>query len=200
MLSLSKHNTNQVIIIGAGLAGIMAALAAHEEGADVILIDRGPIGTGTNSALANGMFSTPNATYDSEAYIRNTMETGRHLNNNETVRLVAREAPQFFPLLRSMGIPVREYPDRQTVESPVSGTIPGVTMMRKLAEKVLSLDRLRIMKGFYSTDLVVENGRILGIKGIDKTGEEIYLPSPAVILATGGAGAIYGRNDNQKKI
>ncbi len=40
-----------VIVIGAGLAGIVAAYAAQAEGAQVILIDRGSIGLGTNSAL-----------------------------------------------------------------------------------------------------------------------------------------------------
>lgn len=40
-----------VIVVGAGLAGMTAALAAEQAGADVILVDRGPIGTGTNSAL-----------------------------------------------------------------------------------------------------------------------------------------------------
>ncbi len=46
-----------VIVIGAGLAGMTAALAAKQNGAEVILVDRGPIGTGTNSALSNRVFS-----------------------------------------------------------------------------------------------------------------------------------------------
>ena len=48
-----------VIVIGGGLAGMTAAIAAHEKGAEVILLDRGSMGTGTNSALANGLFHGP---------------------------------------------------------------------------------------------------------------------------------------------
>jgi monoamine oxidase len=49
--------SRQVIVIGAGLAGMSATLAAHGEGADVILMARGEIGLGTNSAMANGVFA-----------------------------------------------------------------------------------------------------------------------------------------------
>ncbi|RPI00603.1 MAG: FAD-dependent oxidoreductase, partial [Zetaproteobacteria bacterium] len=48
-----------VVVVGAGLAGMTAALVAEQAGAGVILVDRGPIGTGTNSALSNGAFSGP---------------------------------------------------------------------------------------------------------------------------------------------
>ena len=46
-----------VIIVGGGLAGIMAAFSAQAEGAEVLLIDRGSIGVGTNSILAGGVGS-----------------------------------------------------------------------------------------------------------------------------------------------
>ena len=47
------------VVIGAGLAGMIAAWSAARHGAEIFLLDRGPIGTGTNSSLANGVFAGP---------------------------------------------------------------------------------------------------------------------------------------------
>nr|MBC8391221.1 FAD-binding protein [Deltaproteobacteria bacterium] len=50
---------DRVIIIGAGLAGIVAAFAAHRKGVEVLVLDRTGSGLGTNSAMANAMFNGP---------------------------------------------------------------------------------------------------------------------------------------------
>src|SRR5512135_101269 len=68
-----------VIVIGAGLAGMMAAYAAQAEGAQVLLIDKGSIGRGTNTALANGVFAAPTSDYDFEDYIEDTIQAGRKI-------------------------------------------------------------------------------------------------------------------------
>jgi len=46
-----------IIVAGTGCAGLIAALAAEREGAEVLLVDRGPLGIGSNSAMANGVFA-----------------------------------------------------------------------------------------------------------------------------------------------
>ena len=51
----------RVIVIGAGLAGIVTAYSAQEAGAEVLILDRSGAGLGTNSALANGVFCAPRA-------------------------------------------------------------------------------------------------------------------------------------------
>ena len=72
----------RVIIIGAGLAGLTAAHAAAKEGAAVLVVDRGPIGIGTNSSLANGFFAGPSEKYSREDYIRDTLRAGRGSTGN----------------------------------------------------------------------------------------------------------------------
>ena len=191
---------SKVIIIGAGLAGMVAAVKAGQEGADVILLDRGPIGTGSNSSLANGQFSGPTPTYDTQTFIRDTLTVGRDLNRHTRVHLLAQRAPEAFTFLRSLGVPLQDSPSRKIVESPVPSVIRGITMVKKIAEKLRASGQIRTVQGFYTTDIVVRDNRVYGIRGISRTAEEIFIPSAAVILATGGAGAIYLRNDNQKKI
>jgi succinate dehydrogenase/fumarate reductase flavoprotein subunit len=192
-----KNMEKKVIIIGAGLAGLTAAYAAQAEGAEVLLIDKGPIGLGTNTALANGVFACPTSGYEAEAYVEDTLQVGRRINYVKYVKHIAWEAPGALGLLKSLGLNFKER--RGLLEVPVTHPqeIPGRILVKTLTEKVLALNRIKVLRNFYVTELVREE-RIKGLWGFDETGEEIFLPGSAVILATGGAGAIYRRNDNQR--
>ena len=89
-----------VIIIGAGLSGMIAAHAAREEGASVLLVDRSGIGIGSNSAMSNGRFFSPTETYGLDEYIKDTIAIGKHLNNPKIVKQVGKEAPKAVTSLR----------------------------------------------------------------------------------------------------
>ncbi len=192
--------SKRVIIIGAGLAGLTAAHAAAKQGATVLVVDRGPIGIGTNSVLANGFFAGPSEKYSPDDYIRDTLQAGRGLNRESTVRLVAREAPSAFQRLRSAGVLLKERGAQRCVVSPEPSVIPGVALMRKLADLVKSLEGVHVLPGFQVTELSCHNGRVCGVRGFNRKGEEMDIDAAAVVLAAGGAGAIYRRHDNQKKI
>jgi succinate dehydrogenase / fumarate reductase flavoprotein subunit len=192
--------SKRVIIIGAGLAGLTAAHAAAKQGATVLVVDRGPIGIGTNSALSNGVMSGPSERYRAEDFVRDTLRAGSGINCVSRVRLVAREAPSAFQIPRSIGVPIRERGVQRTIASPDPSVIPGVTLMRKLADHVRSLDNVHTLPGFCVTELLHRDGRVCGIMGFSRKGGQLEIEAPAVVLATGGAGAIYRRHDNQKRI
>lgn len=187
----------RIIIIGAGLAGMMAAYAAQAEGVEVILIDKGPLGIGTNSALANGVFACPTADFSQEAYREDTIRVGRKINEVATVNRIAQEAPKAMAFLRSLGLDLKERRGLFSVFTPRPEVIPGLILVKTLAEKILGLEKITVLRNLYITDLLKEQ-TVTGIKGFDETGREIILQASAVILAAGGAGAIYRRNDNQR--
>lgn len=64
--------STRVLVIGAGLAGMTATVAAQGDGAEVVLVDRGGIGLGSNSAMANRVFAGPNLTYFEAEYVGDT--------------------------------------------------------------------------------------------------------------------------------
>ena len=195
-----KHTDLQpnVIIIGAGLAGMIAAVAAEAEGARVLLLDRSALGMGTNSALSNGVFAGPTPDYPPDQYVEDTLRIGRALNRKSWVEQVAREAPAAVASLKSFGLETRPFRDHVAVQPSPPGTIPGVTLVRRIAEKIRSLDRIRIRTGFQVTEILSGNHRAFGIRGVDDQGVDQVFMAPAVILAAGGFGAVYLRNDNQK--
>jgi len=191
---------NNVIIVGAGLAGMVAAMSAHDEGAFVILIDRGSIGLGTNSALAGGQFTGPTFLHSQEEYVRDTLDVGRGINRDRLVRLVASKASDGFDYLREMGLDLIETPTAFRIQSSSPDIIPGVTLVKKVAEKVKERPGIQVITGFYVTEFLTANGQVYGVRGFNKEGKDITIQCESVIIATGGGGAIYSKNDNQKTI
>jgi aspartate oxidase len=87
-----------------------------------------------------------------------------------------------------------------TVDRPEdSSQLPGVLLIKTLVERLRN-SSVRLLPGLIIFDLVVEEGEVRGAFGFLKDGKPCLIQSKSVILATGGAGAIYRRNDNQKSI
>jgi len=189
-----------VIVIGGGCAGMVAALAAREQGGKVVIIDRGTIGLGTNSALSNATFSGPTTQYATEKYVRDTLQTGKEINHELLVRLMAKEASTGFSLLRSLDLKLVELSDGYYVKSARPDLIPGITLVRALAGEIRKVSEIEVLTGLYVTEILSDGERVYGVRGFDRTGEGIFIYASAVVLASGGAGAIYLRNDNQKSI
>ena len=125
-----------VVVIGAGLAGMIAALEAAKRRSHVLLVDRGSLGVGTNSALSNGIFAGPNGNYTKEEYIKDTLAAGRGLNRVSYVNFVASKALNAISLLRSLGIELIEFPGGYVVRSPARDRIRGFTLVKALKRQV----------------------------------------------------------------
>lgn len=188
----------RVVVIGAGLAGLVAAAAAREQGARVVLLDRGAMGLGSNSAMANGVFAGPTASYAAADYVRDTLEVGRHLNRASYLQRVAGLVPESYGFLARLGVELIQGENYYVVASPQPDVIRGVNLMRRLSETVRSQPGIERRAGFLVLEIMQEGGRAAGVRGLDKQGAEVVLAAEAVVLAGGGAGAVYARNDNQR--
>lgn len=189
-----------VVVVGAGLAGMRAALAAAQAGARVTLVDRGPIGTGSNSAMSNAVFAAPISAERIDEYLALVLTIGRGLNRPAYVRRVAEGAPEGLAFLESLGLPLRQRAGQWSVRSPRRGAIPGIPLVRAVARRVEAEKGIRVERGLVVQSLTIRAGRAAGVRGLGLSGEERELPAGAVILACGGAGAIFQRHDNQAAI
>lgn len=189
---------DRVIIIGAGLAGIVAAFAAQRKGAEVLVLDRTGAGLGTNSAMANAMFNGPRPDYTPREYMTDTIKTGKSLNVPWMVEFAAASAEDSFEFVRPLGLDLKQLPTIRVFRRERQDIILGAQMMRALAKRLARQVKIRIEPGFQVTEILQREGRAVGVSGWDRYGKEIRLGAGAVILATGGAGALYLRNDNQK--
>ncbi len=192
--------TTDILIIGSGLAGLLSALEAEKAGLRVLLAGKFAIGMGTNTSLANGAFTAANSHYSKEAHLQATLESGRGLNQVRLVKTLIEKAPETLRELRDHGAPILEKGAGFIVDRPQgSSQLPGVLLIRALIEQLRN-SSIKLLPGVVIFDLVIEEGEARGAFGFFKDGRPCLIQSRAVMLSTGGAGAIYRRNDNQRSI
>ncbi len=187
-----------VVIIGAGLAGMTAAAAAAEAGARVLLLDRGGVGLGTNSAISNGFITATTSTYGPEQYVADTIAIGCRLNHRPKVEQAAAQAPAAIAFARRLGVPLVEGPDFYQASSDRPELIRGVPLVRSMARALAGMARVRAVTGCQVLELVRCGDRVAGVEYLDREGRLRTLAAGAVVLAGGGAGAIYARHDTQR--
>ena len=190
----------QVAIIGAGLAGILAAVAASRAGAQVLLIDRGGMGLGSNSAMSNGNFGGPTARYDLDQYVEDTLRVGRGLGRASWVRRVGQELPSSFAFMGELGVELRAYDDYYLAPTPKQDVFRGAGFMATLAAGLRAEKNLERLGGVQVRRILTLDGRAVGLEGRDAQGRLVRVAASAVVLAAGGAGAVYAVNDNMKAI
>lgn len=199
----------QVLVLGAGLAGLAAALEARRAGCDVVLCARHPPGRSGNSILAacnlSGVFSPG----DTEAsFVRDTLRGGAGIGEPALAGAAARGSRELTAFLQALGVSFltrdgallfRSNPGHSvartiaTVRDGLPATVGGLSLTRPLAEAAA-----REGVGFAlgaARELRVREGRVIGAR-IDGPEGPFEAAAGAVVLATGGAGRLYARSDN----
>ncbi len=189
-----------VIVVGAGCAGMVAAIEAERSGAEVVIVEKGLPGSGTNSSLSNAYFAGPCPKRDGECYIIDTLCSGRGINLEWMVKIVADEAPDGFSFLRGLGIRLVEDQLGFGVKPRDPDVIPGIALVKCLVRALKKCKKVDTSGGVYVREILKNADGAYGVRGYDKKGNEVVFLAPAVVLATGGAGAVYSRSDNQKSI
>ena len=183
-----------VLVIGGGGAGMQAALSAREEGAEVLLVSKTPIGKSTCTQLSGGAFSVAAGGFSESAHFDATLRTGRGLNRKEFVRTVVAEAPERIRELERLGLSGEWRTGRFTTrgKAPSWGT-PLVEVLKETAQS----RGISLLPWVMIFALVKEGERVVGALGFNfRTAQEIGFAAKAVVLSNGGGGALYPRNDN----
>jgi len=194
-----------VVVLGAGLAGAVAALSAREAGRRVVLIDgcRGP----SASRRSGGRFRTPAAGYTPEQYFMDTIAAGGYLPQRSLVRALAQDAPQVRDYLVRLGVPVEETENGLRVAPPAAGgragapdsgaaSGPGDVLLETVfsqAEKA----GVRVVRALGWECLIGPDGAARGVLAYDPAGSDwLTVGAGACILATGGASGAFLRTDD----
>jgi succinate dehydrogenase/fumarate reductase flavoprotein subunit len=196
----AEELSTDILVIGSGLAGIAAALEAERSGLQVLILGKFAIGMGTNSSMAGGVFTAANSNFSEEDHLQATLKTGRGLNHFQLVKTLIKKGADVIDRLRGFGVPLVERGIGYGVKRPeASSQLTGVLLIRALVER-LKGSSVKFLPGLIIFELVIEEGKVRGAFGFFRDGKPCLIRSKAVILATGGAGGIYLRNDNQKSI
>jgi L-aspartate oxidase len=201
--------TDGALILGAGIAGLFTALKLAPM-PSIVLAGTRP-GLSGSSAWAQGGIAAAVGEGDSwQSHAHDTMVAGAGLCDTAVVDLVAQEAPARIQDLVAYGAPFDRNPDgslavgREAAHSRprivhVKGDGAGAAISATLAERASKTDSITLLEGFHAIELALENGRVTGIfarSGIGVDARLILFRARAVILATGGLGALYAVTTN----
>ena len=190
-----------VVVVGAGLAGLSAALAAAPR--PVLVLSSAPLGEGCSSAWAQGGMAAALSTADSPAlHAGDTLAAGAGLVDAARAALLAAEGPRAVRRLAELGAPFDRGPDGGFVLSReaahgmarvarVGGDQAGIAIMSAVIGRVREAAHIEVIEGWTLSGLLRDGaGRVGGV--IARRGEGRWvIRATAVILATGGIGGLY---------
>jgi L-aspartate oxidase len=193
-----------VLIIGGGIAGLMAA-EYLSLGKNVIIITKSPI-QHSNSYLAQGGISAALDNEDSwENHFSDTIHAGHFHNDFEMTEQLVKEGPRVIHTLTGWGVPFdrdeegflhlgKEGGHHQNRIIHAGGDQTGKRVIETLINRVK--EKVKIISGQYAIDLVVENNRCSGVYCKDEEGNLLLYKAEHTILAGGGYAGIYATTSN----
>ena len=188
-----------VVVIGAGGAGMTAAITAHEAGKEVILLEKMPYAGGNTTKSTGGMNAAETSVQaelgieDSvQTFIDDTMTGGKNVNDLALVTTMAENSAEAIDWLASIGAPLPEVSfsggaTNKRIHRPEGGAAVGPYLVEKLLAKI-GEDEISLLYNTEATELIVEDGAVTGVKATGD-GVRYTINAKAVVLATGGFGA-----------
>src|SRR5580704_885484 len=210
-MTLFRQTFDGVLIIGAGLAGLSAALAAAPRKA--LVLSAAPLGSGCSSAWAQGGMAAALSEGDApDLHAADTIAAGAGLCDPEAVAILTREGPAAVRRLAALGAPFDRTDGGGFVQSleaahgrarvaRVGGDGAGRAIMQAVIAAVRTAQTIEIREGVRARRLLTDRfGRVRGalVEAADGTLSEIV--APATILATGGLGGLYAVTTTPREV
>src|SRR5436189_5636212 len=205
-----ETHSYDVLVVGAGGAGLRAAIEAAEQRVSVGLVCKSLLGK-AHTVMAEGGVAAALANTDArdswKVHFRDTMRGGKMLNNWRMAQILAQEAPARVNELEAWGALFDRTPDGRILQRNFGGhqyprlahvgDRTGLEMIRTLQDKGVQSPRIDVFMECTVTRLLKDGARVSGAFAYRReTGRFIVFRTKAVVLATGGVGRAYKINSN----
>ena len=189
-----------IVVVGAGGAGLTASVLATQEGANVILLEKMPF-VGGNSLRAEGGMNAADTKVEAELgitdstvdnFVDDTLRLGHDLANPDLVRTMAENSAEAIDWLYSIDAPLPEVvatggTTHKYLHKPEGGLPVGEYLVEKLKTQAENLG-IDVRVGTKATEILMDNGQAVGVMAEDA--EHVYtIHAKAVVITTGGFGA-----------
>ena len=203
-MPMEKKLFCDVLVIGGGVAGMRAAVAAQHSGASVVLAVKGNIGACGASAytvteasgygVADGRLCPQDSP---DRHYEDIIQAGRGMCDEEVVRTLVENAPGTIAELEAMGVAFEKRDGNYLISQGCFGSLSRNYNLRGHGTKIIhrlqaALDeRTTVLEDVMITDLFTENGRCMGAAALGREGETTCIFANAVVMAGGGAGGLF---------
>ncbi|WP_341956936.1 L-aspartate oxidase [Microbacterium sp. LWH13-1.2] len=194
-----------VVVVGSGIAGLTAALHAHEAGHAVTVVTKGALGDGCTGFAQGGVAGIYGPADSAAQHAADTIDAGAGLSDAAAVDVLVRDAAERIAELIARGVAFDRGPDgdlllgREAAHTHArivhaGGDATGAAIASALVAATRRAD-ITVVEAAFLVDLVIDDGVARGIRVL-VDGALSDLEADAVILATGGAGHLYAHTTN----
>jgi L-aspartate oxidase len=203
-----------VAIIGGGIAGLTVALRLPEH-MRVALITKGQLGESNTRYAQGGLAVALGADDSPELHYEDTLVAGAGLCDEEAVRILVEQAPAAVRWLIDLGVQFdRAHAGEDVYTTPdglllgregahcrwrvlhAGGDATGAEIERALMAAFRARSSIELYEETFVSDLLMQDGRCVGLQAIDRDGQSFTLHARAVVLASGGAGGLWLHTSN----
>lgn len=199
------------VVVGSGIAGLVAALHAEAGGCRVTLVTKDVLEHANTRFAQGGIAGVMFGDDSAAAHLRDTLVAGAGLCDPDAVRVLVEEGPARIHELIALGVAFDRGPDGGLVKGleaahsyprilHAGGDATGTAIEKALVARVRAAD-VRVIEHAFLVDLVVDGGRVTGVELLvgaspDSAGARETIAADAVVVATGGAGQLYPHTTN----
>lgn len=204
---IELEQETQVVVVGAGGAGLTSAIKLAQEGVDVLVLEKAEIPGGNTSYASAGMNATEThyqkeqGVEDSvEQFVEDTMKGGKERNNKELVEKLAKDSSKAIDWLDSIDAPLKELKftggatnmrTHAALTDDGKSRPVGSYLIEKLTKKAEDLD-IKTIYGAKVDKILMEDGKASGVEAETEKGK-LTVKADAVIVTTGGFGGSMDR-------
>jgi len=202
------HLSTDVLIVGAGGAGMYAAISAARTGASVLLLDKGQVGRGGATIMAQMTVAVALSEQEPdsvELHLEDTLKAGRGLCNEALAALVCAEGPKRIHEMEQWGTRWARQDGHIKQEMAPGHSVKrccyvdflntGPAVAATLRRKVSEIPGIRRISNLAVVEILVRDGRTLGAIALNLVnGELMAIQAKAVVLAAGGLTKLFQRN------
>ncbi|MFY9265537.1 MAG: FAD-dependent oxidoreductase [Solirubrobacterales bacterium] len=202
-----RETSSEVVVVGAGAAGLYTALTAAREGARTLLISQAPLASTASYWAQGGIAAALGADDSAELHQADTLAAGRRSGRPSAARVLVRESPAVVSDLLALGVEFDRdasgelalgleggHNRRRVVHA--GGSATGRRITRELSARAAEHPLVAVIEHAAAEALVVDRGRCVGVQALVGDDGPRVLPARAVVLATGGSAALWARSTN----
>ena len=209
----SEILTTDVLVIGGGMAGCRAAIAAADYGGSVVLATKMPLNNGGASTfpvaeMAGYNAGDPDIPGDVEKHYEDIVNAGQGMANPLLARILAENAPGTIAELEKWGVVFEKEGYGYYIFKSCFATSPRTHVIRGHGEPIVKAmsgqiqlrSNINVADDMTVLELDVRDGRCCGAWAIKTDGTFVHISAGAVVIASGGATQVFTRNLNPKDV